>query len=130
MTRGVLTLTCVFLTACATPPAADVQPELSQTQRAYRDRVRKNFPNIELVTQHGEHVRFYDDLIKDRVVLIYFMFTTCEGICPATTTNVARMQDILGDRFGQDVFGAHRPALSSGASGECRRHRNRRRRGG
>jgi len=42
-------------------------------------------------------------VVEDKIVLIYFMFTICEGICPATTANVARMQDLLGDLFGRDT---------------------------
>ena len=37
-----------------------------------------HFPNVTLTTQDGKRVRFYDDLIKGRVVLINFMFTTCK----------------------------------------------------
>lgn len=72
-------------------------------RRSASERVRKNLPNILLYTQENEPVRFYDDLVKDKIVLIYFMFTICEGICPATTANVARMQDLLGDLFGRDT---------------------------
>ena len=82
-------------------PASEVP---STGRRTASERVRANLPNILLVTQDNEPVRFYDDLVKDRIVLIYFMFTNCEGICPATSSNVARMQDLLGDRFGRDIF--------------------------
>jgi cytochrome oxidase Cu insertion factor (SCO1/SenC/PrrC family) len=35
------------------------------------------FPNVELTTHNGQRVRFYDDLIKGKVVVINFMYTTC-----------------------------------------------------
>jgi|GEM_PF-2558163 cytochrome oxidase Cu insertion factor (SCO1/SenC/PrrC family) len=35
------------------------------------------FPNVELTTHNGQQVRFYDDLIKGKVVVINFMYTTC-----------------------------------------------------
>ena len=38
------------------------------------------FPDIALRTQHGETVRFHEDLIRDRVVLVNFMYTRCDGI--------------------------------------------------
>ncbi len=44
------------------------------------DRLVDYFPNIELTTHEGEKVRFYDDVIYDRTVLIHFMYTTCDGI--------------------------------------------------
>ena len=34
------------------------------------------FPNSTLITQDGDKVRFFDDLIKDRVVAINFIFTS------------------------------------------------------
>jgi len=37
------------------------------------------FPNTPLVTQDGARVRFYDDLVRDKCVLIQFMYTTCDG---------------------------------------------------
>ena len=35
------------------------------------------FPNVELIDQDGKTVRFYDDLIKDKVVAINFIYTHC-----------------------------------------------------
>ena len=38
---------------------------------------RDYFPNVELTTHNGDRVRFYDDLIKGKVVVINFMYATC-----------------------------------------------------
>lgn len=62
------------------------------------------FPNITLVTHEGKTVRFFDDLIKDRVVVINFIFTRCPDACPLETARLREMQRILGERVGQDVF--------------------------
>jgi protein SCO1/2 len=62
------------------------------------------FPNIPLVTQDGNTVRFYDDLIKDKVVAINFIFTHCPDACPAETASMRQVQKALGDRVGRDVF--------------------------
>jgi protein SCO1/2 len=62
------------------------------------------FPNVPLVTQDGQTVRFYDDLMKDKKVLINFIFTSCEKACPLDTANMARVQKLLGDRVGRDIF--------------------------
>jgi protein SCO1/2 len=61
------------------------------------------FPNVLLTTQDGARVRFYDDLVKDRVVLINFMFTTCASLCPRATENLMKVAEGLGDRLGRDV---------------------------
>jgi protein SCO1/2 len=64
-------------------------------------------PNAVLLTQEGKSVRFYDDLVRGRVVLINMMFTTCGSICPPMTTNLLRVQKLLveklGPRFGKEV---------------------------
>ena len=62
------------------------------------------FPNVPLVTHEGKSVRFFDDLIKDKVVVINFIDTTCPDVCPLETARLAEMQAILGDRVGRDVF--------------------------
>lgn len=62
------------------------------------------FPNIVLTTQDGEDVRFFDDLIKDKVVAINFIYTTCPDSCPLETAQLVKVQQILGDRVGEDVF--------------------------
>ncbi len=83
--------------------SAPIQPAVS-VQSAKIERIRKNLPNIQLYTQDNQPVRFYDDLVQGKIVLIYFMFTTCQGICPGVTANLVKVQDLLGDRFGRDIF--------------------------
>ncbi|TAK59658.1 SCO family protein [Methylobacter sp.] len=62
------------------------------------------FPNIPLVTQDGKTVRFYDDLIKDKVIAINFIYTHCGDTCPLETASLRQVQKLLGDRVGKDVF--------------------------
>lgn len=62
------------------------------------------FPNVELTTQDGEKVRFFDDLIEDKIVLINFIYTTCVDTCPMETAQLIQVQKILGDRLGEDIF--------------------------
>ena len=62
------------------------------------------FPNLPLVTHQGKTVRFYDDLIKDKVVMINFMYASCEESCSLATAQLSRVQNILGDRVGKDIF--------------------------
>ena len=61
------------------------------------------FPNVELVTQDGKKVRFYDDLIKDKVFAINFIYTRCTDSCPLETAALRKVQKALGDRMGKDV---------------------------
>ena len=63
------------------------------------------FPNLELRTQDGGRVRLYDDLLKGKTVLINFFYANCkDGLCPVTTQNLVKLQALLGDRCGRDVF--------------------------
>jgi protein SCO1/2 len=49
-------------------------------------------------------VRFYDDLLKDKIVLLNFMYVKCEGVCPGITANLVKVQRLLASRMGRDVF--------------------------
>ena len=62
------------------------------------------FPNVPLVTHDGQRVRFFDDLIEGKVVLINFIYTTCPDTCPLETARLLEVKRILGDRLGKDVF--------------------------
>src|SRR3954471_12130646 len=61
------------------------------------------FPNVAMTTQDGDEVRFYD-LIKGKTVAIDLIYTNCQYACPIETSRLARMQQLLGDRMGKDVF--------------------------
>jgi protein SCO1/2 len=65
---------------------------------------RTAIPNTEVVDQDGRRYRFYDDLVKNRVVMINFFFTSCGETCPLVTENLRAVQDLLGDRMGRDIF--------------------------
>ena len=62
------------------------------------------FPNVPLITHNGETVNFFDDLIKDKVVVINFIYTHCPDSCPLETAQLAKVQKIMGERLGKDVF--------------------------
>jgi protein SCO1/2 len=65
---------------------------------------KRHLPNVELITQDGKRVRFYDDLVKDKRVVIQFMFARCKDICPVITHHLAEVQRMLNGRVGQDIF--------------------------
>jgi protein SCO1/2 len=49
-------------------------------------------------------VRFYDDLIKDKIVSLNFFFANCDEICPLVMANLAKVQKLLGSQVGRDIF--------------------------
>src|SRR5690349_7698428 len=62
------------------------------------------FPNVTLTTHEGKTVRFYDDLIKGKLVAIDLIYTTCQYACPLETARLAQVQRVLGDRVGREIF--------------------------
>jgi protein SCO1 len=85
-------------------PSASARPAFPVTPS--REAIRKRyFPDIPVQTHDGKTVRFYEDLIKDRVVTLNFMYLNCEdGTCPITTHNLAMAQKRLKSRIGRDIF--------------------------
>jgi cytochrome oxidase Cu insertion factor (SCO1/SenC/PrrC family) len=67
------------------------------------DRAREYFTNLELINQDGETVRFYDDVLKDKVVVINFIFTNCEGACPLITHKLTLVRDRLEGNIGDPI---------------------------
>ena len=65
---------------------------------------RRHLPNVELITQDNQKVHFYTDLVKDRRVVIQFMFTRCKDVCPIITHHLVEVQKILKDSVGSDIF--------------------------
>ncbi|TNC71359.1 SCO family protein [Rubellimicrobium roseum] len=62
------------------------------------------FTNRPLVTQDGETVRVWDDLLRDRIVVVTFIYTDCPNICSVGTARLAQVYDWLGERMGRDIF--------------------------
>ena len=72
-------------------------PRKAPVVQSARERMREMyFPNVPLVTHTGRQVRFYDDLLKDRKVVINFMYTVCSGICTPVTQNILEARRLLG----------------------------------
>lgn len=65
---------------------------------------RRHLPNVELITQDNKKVRFYDDLVKDKRVVIQFMFARCKDVCPVITHHLVEVQRKLNGRVGRDIF--------------------------
>jgi protein SCO1 len=62
------------------------------------------YTNAVLRTQDNKEVKFYDDLIKGKQVVINMMYAECHGACPLVTTVMKRTYRDLKDRMGKDLF--------------------------
>jgi protein SCO1/2 len=65
-------------------------------------------PDFALTTQDGKELRLAD--LRGKVVLVSFIFTTCNGSCPATT---ARMSQAQGELERQGLLKGDRVRLLS-----------------
>jgi protein SCO1 len=62
-------------------------------------------PNALFRTQDNEKVRFYDDLIKGRQVMVMMMYANCESFCPLATKRMVDLHhQALAHRMGKDLF--------------------------
>ena len=100
-------LSVLFVYACTMPSTQSQQPTEPQATKATVDqsptvdeaivdeaalrsttwtpqpanqRRADRFADVELLTQDGETVKFLSDLVRDRAVLLNFMYTNCSGI--------------------------------------------------
>ena len=65
---------------------------------------QRHLPNVPLLTSDGDRVRFYDDLVKDRKVVLTFVSSRAPGFSSTVTRNLAALQRLFGTRIGKDMF--------------------------
>lgn len=64
----------------------------------------RRFTNALLRTHENKEVRFYDDLIRGRQVVINFMYADCHGACPMVTSTLKTLYSKYKNRMGKDLF--------------------------
>lgn len=60
-------------------------------------------PNRVLYTHTGRKVRFYDDLVRGRVITLNLAYTRCTGSCPTGFATMRGVQELLGEDAGRAV---------------------------
>ncbi len=92
----------------ATKKTQASQPHVHASAKAAQPEPRRplafSIPDIDVVDHEGQKRKFYTDLVKDKVVVINFIFTTCKSFCPLAGANFAKLQTALGGRLGRDVY--------------------------
>ncbi|MGQ0672216.1 MAG: SCO family protein [Hyphomicrobium sp.] len=89
----------VLLVALMAGPVPWSQPADSQSSRWGKSYL----PNVAVLDQDHRPLRFYDDLLKGKIVVISFIYTSCRSICPLTLARLAEVQERLGDTMGRDI---------------------------
>jgi protein SCO1 len=90
-------LISAMLTFLATTGLAPAMAQTSPWSKGY-------LPNVPVLSQDGEQLLFYDDVIQGKIVVISFIYTSCRDICPVVTARLAQVEEKLGASMGHDVF--------------------------
>jgi protein SCO1 len=62
------------------------------------------FPNSVVYDHNGRKRRFYDDVVRGKVLAFNMMYTACAGICPRSTANLKTVQQALAGHLGNEIF--------------------------
>jgi protein SCO1/2 len=65
---------------------------------------QRHLPNVPLVTHDGKRVRFYDDLVRDKKVVLTFISSRALADSKKVTSNLAALQRLFGRRIGTEMF--------------------------
>ncbi len=84
-------------------PAVFASDSADAERATAEQKARDYFTNLEVIDQDGRKLKFYDDVLKDKVVAINFIFTNCQGACPMMTRNLTVVRDLLGPDVGEKI---------------------------
>ena len=104
-----LAVMCLLTSAIGIPPSGFAHsPEQHKTAEAPGEVQVKpttvRLHDLDLLDQDGTRMKFKTDVVKDRLVVIDTIYTTCPVVCPILSATFANVQQSLGDRLGKDVF--------------------------
>ena len=77
---------------------------VSTDQLSEEERARKYFTDTEVIDQNGRKLRFYSDVLRNRVVLISFIFTNCEYACPMQAQKLKQTRALMVPAIQDDVW--------------------------
>jgi protein SCO1 len=88
------------------PPGADAPPRFDPVKpgSAREELQQRHLPNVPLVTHDGRRVRFYDDLVKGKKVVLTFVSSRAPRDSDKVTQNLRAIQKLFGTRVGRDMF--------------------------
>ena len=102
---SVLAAQALFLTGVSqaqTDPHAGHRMAM-QAPPAAEDAASVELHNMGLIDQDGEAVRFVDDVVGDRIVVMDFVYTTCTTVCPVLSAILGQVQRQLADDLGPEL---------------------------
>ncbi|MDT8281834.1 MAG: SCO family protein [Gammaproteobacteria bacterium] len=88
----------------ATAPAAKTDnPAYKSCPRAKGGPTASRFPQVVVEDQFKRKAWFYEEMVNDKLVLVSFTSVKSEQYYPVLD-NLVKVQDMLKDRLGKDVF--------------------------
>ena len=99
LTAIVLSLLVLFV-VCGSLVAQETKTPTATDEPAGK----RYFTDVLLVNQNGEKMRFYSDLLQNKVVVINSFFATCKGSCLPLNRNLEKLQKALGEHMGKEVY--------------------------
>jgi protein SCO1/2 len=95
---------CLALVLFAASPSNVANADTASEDKAAAEaKARDYFTNVELIDQDGNRLKFYDEVLKDNVVVISFIFTNCGGACPLMTRNLTMIRDMLPGHVRDEI---------------------------
>ena len=77
---------------------------VANNQQSEEERARKYFTDTEVIDQNGNKLRFYSDVLRNRVVLISFIFTNCEYACPMQAQKLKQTRALMVPAIKDEVW--------------------------
>jgi len=65
--------------------------------------VATTIPDLQVVTQTGDHLHFNSQIVKGRIAIVTGFLTTCSSMCPITQEKLSEVARVLGPRLGKEV---------------------------
>ncbi len=85
-------------------PKAETSLTAPQAPAAGTRDPRAYFTEADLLTQDGRKIRFYSDMLHNRVAVVNVVYASCKDACPLITRQLTEVKDELGELFGKKVF--------------------------
>lgn len=103
-TRNIFAVLVLLVVACGVAGGQHQKPATPTVEVEIEGAGKLKIPDLDVQDQDGRKLRFYSDLIKDKVVVLSFFYTSCSYSCTMQGRTFSKLQSLLGDRLGKSVF--------------------------
>lgn len=93
----------VVATAATAAKVHEEKPALMTCSPATGGKNARHFPHAIVQDQFKRKAWFYEELLRNKIVLVNFTSVKGENYYPILE-NMVKVQEMIGDRLGQDVF--------------------------